>query len=561
MLTRRRLLSAGLISVGAITLVACSQPAPVAPASSTAGTGAGAAPTSAPPASAPTTVAAAAATAPSTAQGGGTLVFARTDDSTDLDPATYRGRFNSMMIWQFFDTLWRYKVGSADEFEPALATSWEQAPDKMSWTFHLRQGVTFHDGTPFNADAVIFSFMRQIDPNHPNHTEKMVDFPTFLGMIKNVEKVDDATVKMNLAFDSPIFSRQIASAWSSIVSPTAADKLKRDFSASPVGTGPFSLDQWNRGSDLQLNPNPNYWGGKPPVDRLVIRVIPEPSVQLAELEAGNVHIMEAVQAPFLDRIRQNSQLKLITSPGMANLMIFFNFGVPQFSDIRVRQAFNYAIDRQKLVDTILGGTALVANGAFPPGVVGYDPTVGVYAYDPEKAKQLLAAAGLANGLETTLGIEATPNQYNIAGPALAQVIQANLNAVGITANVQQLDSAAFQAAGRKGDLPLGITGIISANSDPSQFLQGSFTTDGIVNYGKFGNKDLDSEILAAQQVLEAADRQTTYRNLHAKIMDLVPGVFLTYQNQLVATRANVKGYTVMPISVVRFDKASVGGAA
>jgi dipeptide transport system substrate-binding protein len=297
------------------------------------------------------------------------------------------------------------------------------------------------------------------------------------------------------------------------------------------------------------------------MDRLVIRVIPEASVQLAELEAGSIHIMEAIQAPFLNRVRQNSQLRLITSPGMANMMIFFNVAVPQFGDIRVRQALNYGINKQKLVDTVLGGTALVANGALPPGVVGYDATVGVYPYDPAKAKQLLADAGFGSGFDTTLAVEATPNQYNIAGPALAQVIQADLKAIGIGAAIQQLDAAAFQAAGRKGDLPLGISGIISANNDPSQFLQGAFTSDGITNYSKFSNKALDDEIIAAQKVLDPAARQTTYRDVHAKLIDMVPGVFLTHQNQMVATRANVRGYTVMPISVVRFDKASVGGIA
>jgi dipeptide transport system substrate-binding protein len=246
---------------------------------------------------------------------------------------------------------------------------------------------------------------------------------------------------------------------------------------------------------------------------------------------------------------------------MANMMIFFNVAVPQFGDIRVRQALNYGINKQKLVDTVLGGTALVANGALPPGVVGYDATVGVYPYDPAKAKQLLADAGFGSGFDTTLAVEATPNQYNIAGPALAQVIQADLKAIGIGAAIQQLDAAAFQAAGRKGDLPLGISGIISANNDPSQFLQGAFTSDGITNYSKFSNKALDDEIIAAQKVLDPAARQTTYRDVHAKLIDMVPGVFLTHQNQMVATRANVRGYTVMPISVVRFDKASVGGIA
>ena len=294
---------------------------------------------------------------------GGTLIFGRGGDSVGLDPAHEEDGESFKVCENIYDTLVQYKDEST-EVEPGLAESWESSEDGLTWAFHLRTGVKFHDGTPFNAEAVLFSLNRQHDPIHPFHT---VGGPYIYwsdtGLAEIVDKItapDAYTIQITLKRPYAPFIYTIAMTPFSIVSPTALQKWKEDFTNHPVGTGPFKFLRWDRGDKVVLEANKDYWGGRPPLDRIIFRSIPDNSVRLIELQNGSIHTMEFPNPADLPRIRKDSNLKVIEQPGMNVGYLAMNMEKKPFDNLKVRLAVNHAINKHEIITHLYQGMGVPA---------------------------------------------------------------------------------------------------------------------------------------------------------------------------------------------------------
>ena len=385
-----------------------------------------------------------------------TLVFAISVDVDQLDPGSTSV---SQVVNNIFEGLVKFKAGTTS-IEPCLATSWEISADGKEITFHLRKGVKFHDGTDFNADAVVFSFARQYDPNNPYYQYGKWNMWGYLFYdVDRMQKIDDDTVKLVLKRPNVSILTSLALYRVSMVSPTNAEKYQGDAFKHPCGTGPFKFVEWVKSDHVTLEANEDYWQERAKLDQLIFKIIPDASARLMALEVGEVQGMELPNPADFDRIKTNKDLVLMTQPGMNVGYLAMNTGYGYVDENRnnirdndseplvktpgyfepltkkkVRQAINMAIDKQAIVDNIYMGSAIKAKTGMPPFMLGYNDDIDDYPYDLERAKELLAEAGYPNGFEVTLHIMPVSRPYMFDPHKVGEVIQSYLAAVGIRLN-------------------------------------------------------------------------------------------------------------------------------
>src|SRR5690625_4295810 len=325
-------------------------------------------------------------------------------EPTSMDAHQLSDYNTSRTAMELYNQLVRFKDGST-ELEPDLAEKWDISEDGLEYTFYLRDDVEFHDGTPFNADAVKFSIDRQIDPDHPFHDTGQYPYADFtFGMVDSVEVVDEYEVKITLSEPFAPFLSNMAMHSASIVSPSAVEEFGDDFTANAVGTGPYKLVKWDPGVEVILEKNEDYFKGAPSIDKLIFKPITESETRLAELEVGNLDLIVNVPPDNLQYLREDDRVQVLEEPSMHVWWTAFNTQIEPFDDVRVRQAFNYAINKESIIENILQGTGELANSPLPPIVWGHKPNVDNYPYDPEKAKELLEEAGYGDGLSITYSI-------------------------------------------------------------------------------------------------------------------------------------------------------------
>lgn len=315
------------------------------------------------------------------------LVYARGADATALDPAYIEDGESAKVITNVYDTLVGFKPGTT-EIVPALATEWTISADGTEYTFKLRQGVKFHDGTPFNADAVVFSHGRQLADKA---TEDMPYAGFTFDGVKSVEKVDDYTVRYTLARPNSPFLLNLAMGLAApIVSPKAKNPKQQ-----PVGTGPFIFEKWDADQQIVLRANPNYWGGAPKVDRVIFKVTKDNIVRQQELQSGAVDIIDGVDPASIEALQGDANVNLMSQPGMNINYLAFRTDRPPFDNPDLRKAISMAINVPEIVRALYGDIAVPATSFMPEGLLGYASDVGVYGYNPEEAKKILDRLGYA----------------------------------------------------------------------------------------------------------------------------------------------------------------------
>lgn len=341
-------------------------------------------------------------------EGSDTFVFGRGGDSVQLDPAVVTDGESFRVTGQVLEPLYQYEPGSTKPI-PALAESCTPNDAGTEWVCVLRQGVKFHDGTDFNADAVVFNFERQRFTTHAQHYESQVYeyygimFGGFddVSMITVVEKVDDYTVKFVLSEPLAPFLANIAMDMFAISSPAAMEAAGEDYglpSNGAVGTGPFKFVEWVEGDHITIEANTDYWGGAPTVGEIVFRVIADDSARFLALQAGDIQGFEQAVVEDLATAEAAEDLYVLTRPALNTGYLAFSYKIVEFQDVRVREALAHAINRQGLVDNFLGDYGVVATNFLPPLIWGHDDTIVDWEYDPELSKQLLADAGFPDGL-------------------------------------------------------------------------------------------------------------------------------------------------------------------
>lgn len=345
---------------------------------------------------------------------------------------------------QLYDGLTRFDLSSGDQIPkivPSLAESWEPNADLTSWTFQLREGVKFHDGTPWNADAAIFNLRRYVDKESPDFYQELnAQGGLSVAGIKSFEKVDDLTIRIDTVGPWSYLPTDLATVY--FGSPTAIKELgNKAFAENPVGTGPFKFDSLVRGQRLELVRNDEYWRGAPKVERVVLRPIPDPTARVAALRSGEVNWIE-VPPPDDVRSLESAGFQVLTNSYDHIWPWVFNLRKAPFDNPKVRQALNWAIDRQALVDNILGGTAEAATGFVPKANSAYRPENDVYGYDPDKAKRLLAEAGYPDGFTMTLSYP-TSGSGNMIPTPMNTALQSDLAKVGVKVDLKPIEWAAM----------------------------------------------------------------------------------------------------------------------
>ncbi len=481
------------------------------------------------------------------------LVYAKGSDPRGLDPAYVDDGESAKIMVNIYDTLVRYKPGSTD-VQPALATSWTQSKDGLVWNFKLRQGVKFHDGTPFNAEAVKFSIERQLPPKA---TDDMPYASFTFEPVKKVEVVDAHTVKITLSHPYAPFLANIAMALAApIVSPTAVKKYGASYIQHPVGTGAYKFVKWDKDQQIVLDRNPSYWGKRPVADRIVFKTTKENSVRASELMTGAIDIMDGVDPNDVKKL-EASGMKVLRYPGMnINYMGFLCHKKP-FNDVRVRRAISMAINRADLVKYLYQGVAQVANGPLPSFIPGYDPKLTPLSFNQAEAKKLLAEAGYKDGFTFNIITYSNPRPYNPAtGVKLAEAVQAELLKIGVKTNIKVYPWTEYKTVlmkGEEGDAF--FYGWIGDNGDADNFLSllDSSQIDSSLNSAKYKNAKVDEMLKQGTLVLDPKARVKIYQDLQKVLVEEAPWVFISHATDLYAVRPNVKNFQAHPTGVSWLD--------
>ena len=485
---------------------------------------------------------------------GGTLIFGRGGDSIGLDPGHAIEGESIKVCDNVYDTLVQYSAGTT-ELEPALAESWENSADGLTWTFHLRRGVTFHDGTPFNAEAVLFSLNRQHEPTHPFHNVGGAYYQwESTGLRTIVDKItalDEFTVQFHLHRMHAPFIYDIASTQFAIISPTAAQQWGEAFAEHPVGTGPFKFVQWVRNDKIVLEANDAYWGGRPVLDRVIFRAIPNNSVRLLELQNGNLHVMEFPNPDDLPEIQRDARLELLMQSGLNVGYLAMNMDKPPFDNLKVRQGINHAINKAAIVEQLYQGTAIPAKVPIPPTLWSYDDTIEDVPYNPALAKQLLAEAGYPNGFETTLWALPVPRPYIPDGRMLAAALQSDLRNVGIKAEIVTFDWVTYLEKTRNGGHDMALLGWLADTGDPDTFffplLSKTAAEKPAWNIAFYRSDEMQTVLEQARTSTMQAERIALYQQAQAIFHSDAPWVPIAHAQRLLVINKNVNNLHLPPL--------------
>jgi peptide/nickel transport system substrate-binding protein len=473
---------------------------------------------------------AAASSAVQPVQGGAlTVALATEPPSGGLDANVTNWAVTHRIVENINDTL--VTETSDFQFKPALATSWEISPDGKIYTFKLRTDVKFHDGTPFNADAVKFNCDRIKDPKTAS-----LYAATLLSSLDTVDVPDQSTVRLTFKDPYPLFFNYASQAFLGMVSPAGVQKYGTDFANHPVGSGPFIFKEWAKQDHITLTRNPDYQWGSPSyahsgpayVDTLTFKIIPETSIRTAALAAGEADIIETVPPADVEKMKGNKDLFVASavSPGIP-FVLQFNESKPPFDDIAARQAFLYGIDRDAMIKAFFLGLYPKADAPLSPTTFGYDKSVeGMYKYDPSKAKQLLDTAGWKPGSDgirvnngnrfTVVYLEADVDREQ--RHAIAESIQEQAKDLGAEVKIQYLAGGPQLQAIKNGDY--NISGASSVNSD-ADILATSFNSRNAPSVGstsRLKSQQLDQWLDQGAQETDRAKRMQIYSQVQQYLM-------------------------------------------
>ena len=497
---------------------------------------------------------------PAAAQPAGTLVVGLVAEPVNLDPAQVTDLNSNRVGRRIVESLVMFPDEST-QIVPGLAESWTISKDGLRYTFKLRQGISFHDGTPFNAEAVKDSIERQINPEHPFNKLGKYPFAAYnFGNVKAVEVVDPLTVEFILKEPRASFLAIMTSGAAAIVSPTAVKKFGQDYALQPVGTGPFKYGSWERGQRVVLEKNPSYWRFPVKIDRVVYRPIVEDQARLTELLTGSLDLIVGTPPDYVAQLESNPKVTMLKQVGAHVWYLGINNQRKPFDDKRVRQALNYAVNKDAIVRDVLKGTGSLSRGPVLPGTWGADPNLKAYPYDPERAKKLLAEAGYPNGFATTLWVPESGSGMQ-SPVAMSTVIQSNLKAVGVNIAMQTMEWGAYLAKLRTKEQDLFALSWMAGNEDPDMvmypLLHSSQWTPNGPNRALYKNEKYDELLHQARLTTDQAKRAELYRQAQRLLIDDAPWIFIDHEIQTAAHNKRVQGFKLHPSFDLRVETISL----
>ena len=509
-----------------------------------------------------------------TGGGGGNLVFAQSADAGSMDPAVETSANSLEPAYHVYEGLTNFSSGGTEPV-PSLATSWEVSDDNLEWTFTLREGVTFHDGTDFNADAVVFNFLRWWDTEDENYIPDLIYWNYMFqgpkgsdGVMAGIEKVDDFTVLLTLNRPNASLLNTLAMENFRFSSPTAILE-QGDLYGTPggasIGTGPFMVGEWVKEDHLTLDRYVDYWGEAPTLDQLTYRVIPDSSAAFLALQAGEVDVLSLWTSPSSDNIaiaQADDNIKVVYNPALNVGYLGFNWAKEWIQNENVRLALSHAIDKQGIVDAIYPGDAETSSQFLPKSLWGYNESIVDRAFDPELAKEYLQAA-IDEGVEipdpVIFYVMPVSRAYFPDPAPTGELIQSMLADIGITTEIRSpawpspyLDD--LQADGSEHDIfMLGWSG---DNGDPDNFVcvffcggDTQFNNDG-AGGGAAPDAELLELLVAAVAETDFETRKAMYEEANQMIFDRIISLAIVQRTAPTFMRSDVEGYVASPVRQV-----------
>ncbi len=526
-----------------------------------------------------------------------TFIFGRGGDSVQLDPAIVTDGESFRVTGQCLEPLYQYEPGSTKPI-PALATGCVANDDSTEWTCSLREGVQFHDGTDFNADAVIFNFDRWKFTDNPYHFESQVfEYYEYMwfgfddnSVIQSVEKIDDYTVKFVLGAPLAPFLANLAMDMFAISSPAAIEASGDAYgmpSVGCVGTGPFKFVEWVEGDHILVEANTDYWGGAPTIDEILFRVIPDDSARFLALRAGDIHALEQAVAEDIAAAEEDPDLYVLARPALNTGYLAYPYQTVEFQDPLVRKAVAHAINREGLVGNFYGDYGEVATNFLPPLVWGHNDSIETWAYDPELARDLLEQAGFPDGLsELTIAFDVLDSEGNVlyeegekiplklfympvtrfyypSPKEIGEAMAADLAGAGINATLELAgDWPTYLGLRRNGALPgLYMLGWGGDNGDPDNFLNyffgGLSTADGVkepdAREGWYANQEVATLLYEAAITPDQSVREAIYMQVEQLLHDDVARLWIAHNNTPLLFSNKISGYVPQPVGADYFE--------
>lgn len=490
------------------------------------------------------------------------LVEARVKDAVSLDPAQAVDGLSLNITSEIFENLVRFKPGTFI-VEPQIARSWHMTPDGKRWTFSLRRGLKFSDGTPLDARAVKFNFDRWRLIDNPYHKNGVYAyyadmFGGFPGNIVDVIAETPTRISFVLKRPQGPFLRNIAMPSFGIGSPSAIRNDSEEYALKPTGSGPYAITEWVKDDHITLQTNSRYAGAKPAYTSIVIRDIPDPATSVLSLQKGDVDILTDPRPDDAATLAKQRGITIYRQPSNNNSYVAMNLEKKPFDNLKVRQAVAYAIDVPAIVRGFYASGAQIANNWTPPGMLGENPSVKAYPYDPVKAKTLLKQAGLARGFATQLFYTTAPRPYMPEPQRIAEALQADLKKVAIDVNLEPLEWGVFLQKIQNGEHPMCLIGWTGDNGDPDNFFyplldQDSAHKPNAQNYAFWRNRDFHTLMVEGQTSIDENKRARIYQRANALVHDQVPAIPIVHTTVPVALRSSIADFVPRPDSIINFE--------
>ncbi len=487
---------------------------------------------------------------------GGDLIISSLSEAVSLDVHGSNDTYSSNVASNIYETL----ISSDEnlELQPGLALSWEQLEDTV-WEFKLREGVTFHDGSDFNADVVKANIERVLDPEIGSQRAFLYD------MISDVNVIDEYTVQLITEYPFAPLPAHIAHDGGGIMS---AEMIQKDYDAmeeganpgtvineKPIGTGYFKFDEWQSGQYIRLSRNDDYWGEPAKLDTVTFKVVPEDLTRIAELETGDTHISDPLNPNDFERVNQTDGLFVDATESVALIYLGFNTEKEPFDDPRVRKAFFMAVNKEEIVEGIYNGIGLTAKSPLAPKVFGYDDNISEIEYDPEAAKELLAEAGYEDGLSVTFWTSDEREREDIAA-----YVQASLEEIGVDASIQVSEWGAFLDQTANGEHEMFILSWSTVTGDADYGLYSLFHSS---NVGASGNRtftkddSLDEILAQARRSVDEDERLELYKEAQNALADEAIILPIIHQDYLLGVNESVKGLWQHPTRKLRLHDVTL----
>ncbi|MAN76178.1 MAG: ABC transporter substrate-binding protein [Rhizobiales bacterium] len=488
------------------------------------------------------------------------LIVGQIAEPQSLDPQVSTAVNDFRILVNIYDGLVRYADGTL-EVEPALATDWTISDDGLTYTFNLREGVTFHDGTPFNAEAVKFNFDRMLDEDHPYYDTGPFPLSFNFSAVDSVNVIDEHTVEFVLTEPFAPFLSNLAYPTGLIVSPQGVMDNVDDYGRNPSGTGPYRFVEWQSNTRVVVEANPDYWDGAPALEAVVFRPITDANTRVAEMLSGGIDVMVEVPPDNVSQFEEDSAFEVYEQAGPHVWYVMLNAQYGPFADKLVRQAANYAVNKDALVNDNLQGTATVSDSPIAPAFNwAYNEDLEPYPYDPDMAEQLLSEAGVDNP-EVTFYV--TEGGSGMLDPiTMGTAIQADLEAVGFDVTIETYEWNTFLGIVNPGlgeDVDMAEMAWMTNDPDVLPFLTlrtNAWPEAGGFNSSYYSNEEVDELLEAARVETDIEARGDLYKQMQEIVYEDAPWIFVANWQQNAVTTEAVEGFSLQPSFLLQLGDVS-----